>query len=109
MLAFVNRSHPYNLSHGAVPFAIFVAALVSRGYQMVNLPHSLMPVAVVCDLGLFLVTEPEFGRYPSCLAVFFRPLATDPTTSATASSPEGLNYGRFRFVSRSLYKRNWLL
>jgi hypothetical protein len=87
LLLFVNRSHPYNLSHAAVPFAVILTALLCQGYEMLpGKPRSTFAWALVGGLALLLLTKPEFERYPSCLASLFGTLLTGP---AANSSPTG--------------------
>jgi hypothetical protein len=88
LLLFVNRSHPYNLCHAAIPFAVVLTALLFQGYKLLErrLPHSSLPYALVGGLVLLLLAKPEFQRYPSFLASLFAEaptgglsLRSDPT------------------------------
>jgi hypothetical protein len=73
LLLFVNRSHPYNLCHAMVPFALVLTALLLQGYKRLErrLPHSSLPYALFGGLVLLLLTKAEFQRYPSLLGSIF--------------------------------------
>lgn len=73
LLLFVNRSHPYNLCHAMVPFAVVLTALMLQGYKVLErrLPHSSLPYALVGGLVLLLLAKAEFQRYPSFLGSIF--------------------------------------
>ena len=73
LLLFVNRSHPYNLCHATVPFAVMLTALIFRGYKVLEcrLPTSSLPYALLGGLVLLLLIKPEFRRYPSCIGSIF--------------------------------------
>ncbi len=83
LLLFVNRSHPYNLCHAAVPLAVILTALMAQGYAVMQrqLAPSLLPWILFCGLLVLILTKPEFQRYPSCLRSFF-----DGTPSASLSA-----------------------
>jgi hypothetical protein len=73
LLLFVSRSHPFNLCHAAIPFAVVLTALMFQGYKALERRrlHSLLPYALLGGLVLLLLTKPEFQRYPSLLASIF--------------------------------------
>ena len=73
LLLFVNRSHPFNLCHAAVPFAVVLTALMSQGCKVLEpaLPRSSLPYALAGGLVLLLLAKPEFQRYPSFLGSVF--------------------------------------
>ena len=73
LLQFVNRSHPYNLCHIAVPFAIVVTALIYKCNQWLLpwLRQSSFPFIWTGGIILVLLTAPTFWAYPSLLASFF--------------------------------------
>ena len=73
LLLFVNRSHPFNLCHAAIPFAVILTALIFQGYKALEqaVPHSSLPYALVGGLILLLLAKAEFQRYPSFLASIF--------------------------------------
>ena len=73
LLMFVNRSHPYNLCHAAIPFAVFVTALIAQGNAALErrLPRSVLPYALLGGLVVLLLTKAEFQRYPSFFASVF--------------------------------------
>jgi hypothetical protein len=73
LLLFVNRSHPFNLCHAAVPFAVVLTALLLQGYKVLErrLPHSSLPCALAGGLVLLLLAKAEFRRYPGFLASIF--------------------------------------
>ena len=77
LLLFVNRSHPYNLYHPAVPFAIVLTALMVQGRRALAsvLRYSSFPYVLAGGLILLLLTKAEFLRYPSLLRSFFDPPA----------------------------------
>jgi hypothetical protein len=70
LLLFVNRSHPFNLCHATVPFAVVLTALISQSHAALErrLPRSTLPYALLSGLVVLLLTKAEFLRYPS----FFR-------------------------------------
>jgi hypothetical protein len=73
LLLFVNRSHPYNLCHAAIPFAVVLTALIFQGYKLLErrLSHSLLSYALLGGLFLLLLTKSDFQRYPSLLGSIF--------------------------------------
>jgi hypothetical protein len=73
MLLFVSRSHPFNLCHAAIPFAVVLTALIFDGYKVLEqaVPHSALPYALVAGLVLLLLAKPEFQHYPSFLGSTF--------------------------------------
>ena len=79
LLLFVNRSHPYNLCHAAIPFAVFLTALIFQGHEQLQrrASLSLLPCALVGGLLLLLLTKTEFRSYPSFLASIFTPAPPD--------------------------------
>jgi hypothetical protein len=84
-LLFVNRSHPFNLCHAAIPFAVVLTALLSQGCKALEpaVPHSALPYALVAGLVLLLLAKPEFQRYPSFLGSAF---ATIPSGGVSLRS-----------------------
>ena len=68
-LLFVGRSHPYNIYHVAVPFVLVVvvgaARLASRG----PVRRSVLPVAALAVVALWLLSNPQFAVYPALLRV----------------------------------------
>jgi hypothetical protein len=73
LLLFVNRSHPYNLYHPAVPFAVVLVALMftCRKALASVLRHSCFPYLLTGGLTVFLLTKAQFLNYPSVLRSFF--------------------------------------
>ena len=73
LLLFVSRSHPYNLCHAMVPFAVVLTALIFQGYKVLErrVPHSSLPYALIGGLVLLLLAKAEFQRYPSFLGSIF--------------------------------------
>ena len=88
LLLFVNRSHPYNLCHAAVPFAVVITALISQSFKALTfLPaRSALPGILAAGLGVLLVTKAEFRRYPSVARSFFT--SPSPAGLSLVSSPE---------------------
>jgi hypothetical protein len=83
MLAnFVARSHPHNLYHPAVPFAVILTALAFLGRKSLAgvLQHSSFPYVATSGLVMLLLTKPEVLSYPS--------LAKSPFQD---TPPEGLS------------------
>ena len=80
-LLFVGRSHPYNIYHVAVPFVLVVvvgaARLASRG----PVRRSVLPVAALAVVALWLLSNPQFAVYPALLRVGL----TDPPRRRNAS------------------------
>lgn len=73
LLLFVSRSHPYNLCHPAIPFAIVLTTLffqLSKGLAP-WLRQPSFPFVWTGGLILLLLTTPTFLRYPSVLHSFF--------------------------------------
>ena len=77
LLIFVSRSHPFNLCHAAIPFAVVLTALIAQGHAVLerSLPGSLLPYALLSGLVLLLLTKTEFLSYPSFLRSNFVPAA----------------------------------
>jgi len=73
LLLFVNRSHPFNLCHAAIPFAVVLTALMARCHKVLASPLrcSFLPYAMAGGLVLLLLAKPQFQRYPSFLAAIF--------------------------------------
>jgi hypothetical protein len=73
LLVFVGRSHPFNVMHEMVPFAVVLTALIVQGWQRLVGPsqRSFFPAAVATGLLLLLLTKPEFRRYPGLLGWAF--------------------------------------
>jgi hypothetical protein len=73
LLLFVNRSHPFNLCHAAIPFAVVLTALLFQGWKALEqvVPHSSLPYALLGGLVLLLLTKAEFQRYPNLLGSLF--------------------------------------
>jgi hypothetical protein len=78
LLVFVNRSHPFNMCHAAIPFAVVLTALIARCHKALasQLRCSALPYAMAGCLISLLLTKPEFQRYPSCLATAFTGVPT---------------------------------
>jgi hypothetical protein len=85
LLLFANRSHPFNLCHATIPFAVVLTALISRGCKVLErkLPRSSLPYALVGGLVLLLLAKPEFQRYPSVLESIF---ASPPSAGVSLRS-----------------------
>jgi len=73
LLLFVGRSHPFNLCHAAVPFAVVSTMLLFRGCQALGrwLPYSSFAHVLSGGLVLLLLTNTQFLRYPSLLESLF--------------------------------------
>src|SRR5262245_2500332 len=87
LLLFASRSHPFNLWHCSVPFAITMTMLSHRGGEALKrwLPHSSIAPALCIGLIALLLSNSAFLNYPSLLASPFRnepgprpSLMTDP-------------------------------
>ncbi len=81
LLLFVNRSHPFNISHASLPLAVILSGLMARGYQaLVQIrARSVLPWVMVCGVLALIVLKPEFQRYPNLLRSGFIQIPTaDP-------------------------------
>ena len=63
LLNFVGRSHPYNIFHAAVPFAMVVTFWLWQARGWVR--YTSMPAVVASSLLVLLITVPEMRQYPS--------------------------------------------
>lgn len=66
LLNFVGRSHPYNIFHASVPFALVTTFWLWRLCKAAPWPTSA-PVVIGATLLALLITVPELRQYP-CLA-----------------------------------------
>jgi hypothetical protein len=101
LLLFVNRSHPFNLCHAAIPFAVVLTALIARCHKALasQLQCSALPYAMVGCLIPLLLTKPEFQRYPSFLASVFTEAPTGGLSLRSALTDiSGLPPGAEDFV-----------
>jgi hypothetical protein len=73
LVNFVSRSHPYNLFHPSVPFAVVLTAVAFQAWT--KSPASVRQLALpwLCTAGLMglLLTKSEFLDYPSLGRSFF--------------------------------------
>jgi hypothetical protein len=85
LLLFVNRSHPFNLCHASVPFAVVLTALMFQGYKALEraVPRSSLPYALMGGLVLLLITKAQFLCCPSFLGSTF---TQTPTGSVSLRS-----------------------
>jgi hypothetical protein len=101
LLVFVNRSHPFNLCHAAIPFAVVLTALMARCHKALasQLRCSALPYAMAGCLIPLLLTKPEFQRYPSLLSSVFTDAPTGGLSLRSAPTDiSGLPPGAEGFV-----------
>lgn len=80
ILLFVNRSHPFNLCHVAVPFTVILTTLLFHGFRSLPhpLPQSKLPLVLAGGLIAMVVATPTFQFYPSLTgSAYFKPPAHD--------------------------------
>jgi hypothetical protein len=96
----VVRSHPHNLYHPLVPFAVVLTVLAFHGRQGLSgvLRYSSFPYVAAGGLLVLLLSKPDFLGYPSCLRSCFQ--SPQPAGLSLTPNPDeacGLppEYGQF--------------
>jgi hypothetical protein len=101
LLVFVGRSHPYNLPHVSVPFAVVCVMLLTRARERLGrwLPHASFGPVLAGGLLLLLLTNANLRHYPSALGSHFRqPLRAGLTLFPDAPGISGLSFASRQFV-----------
>src|ERR1051326_5067544 len=111
LLIFVGRSHPLNMYHPLVPFAILLTALIARALPAVTaqLNFSVAPLLLWSALLFLLLSKPDFLVYPGLAMHLLHPAArgglqmsTDPPDLAGIPADSQAFVDEYTLITRTI-------
>ncbi len=104
LLVFVARSHPYNLFHAMVPWAMVVVCLFSNLEDQLTpfLRRSIVPSMVAAASALVLLANRNYAVYPSVLNAGFDPYFFTAPIDTSFVGREAAADGDFRSIAVKL-------